>query len=133
MMRAARLLPFSLVVALSLVGCSPDAPLKIDTIQVGRSLNPDNSVANHTTQFKADDTTIYLSVLTPEAGAGTLAVRWTYGGRVISEPSKEVSYNGPAATEFHIVNSGGFPAGDYTVEVMLNGQPAGSRNFRVDR
>jgi hypothetical protein len=115
------------------VACAPDAPLRIDTIQLGRSLNPDNSVANHTTSFKADDTTLYLSVLTPDAGSGTIGVRWTYAGRVISEPTKQVSYNGPAATEFHIVNSAGFPPGDYKVEIFLNGAPAGERPFRVDK
>ena len=128
---ASRLLAIVALAGFSVV-CGPDEPLKIDTIQLGRSLNPDNSVANHTTQFKTDDTTIYLSVLTPEAGSGTISVRWTYSGRVVSEPSKQVSYNGPAATEFHIVNSGGFPAGDYKVEVFLNGAPAAERAFRVE-
>ncbi len=124
----------SLVIVVGcLVGCGPNQPLRIDTIQLGRSLNPDNSVANHTTSFKSGDTTIYLSVLTPEAGSGTIGVRWTYAGRVVSEPSKDVSYNGPAATEFHIVNSGGFPPGDYKVEVFLNGALASERPFRVDK
>ena len=131
MMRLARHTVF--IALLSCIGCAPDAPLRIDTIQLGRSLNPDNSVANHTTSFKADDTTIYLSVLTPEAGSGTIGVRWTYAGRVVSEPTKEVSYNGPAATEFHVVNSAGFPEGDYKVEVFLNGAPAGERTFRVEK
>ena len=123
----------ALIALLVCLGCAPDEPLRVDTIQLGRSLNPDNSVANHTTSFKSDDTTIYLSVLTPAAGAGTIGVRWTYAGRVVSEPTKEVSYNGPAATEFHIVNSAGFPPGDYKVEVFLNGAPAGERPFRVDK
>lgn len=123
----------ALVALFICIGCAPDEPLRIDTIQLGRSLNPDNSVANHTTSFKGDDTTIYLSVLTPAAGSGTIGVRWTYAGRVVSEPTKDVSYNGPAATEFHIVNSAGFPEGDYKVEVFLNGAPAAERPFRVDK
>jgi hypothetical protein len=88
--------------------CGPDEPLKVSTIQTGRSLNPDNSVAAHTTTFKPDDT-IYVSVLTTDAGSGTIGARWTFGSRLISEPKQEVSYKGPAATEFHIQNSGGFP------------------------
>jgi len=121
------------VIALAaLVGCRPDAPLRVGTIQLGRSLNPDNSVANHTTQFKPDDP-FYVSILTPEAGSGTIGVRWTYGGRVIDEPKKDVSYNSDAATEFHLINPGGFPAGDYKVEIFLDGEAAGSRSFRVDK
>ena len=131
-MRLARHTALFVLLAAS-ASCGPDEPLRIDTIQLGRSLNPDNSVANHTTQFNTGDTTIYLSVLTPAAGAGTIGVRWTYAGRVVSEPSREVSYNGPAATEFHIVNSGGFPPGEYKVEVFLNGAPAGERSFRVEK
>ena len=114
------------------MGCGPSEPLRVDTIQLGRSLNPDNSVANHTTQFQPLDT-MYVSILTTERGRGTLGVRWTYRGRVVSEPSKEVVYRGPAATEFHIQNSSGFPPGEYSVEVFLDGQPVGKRDFRVEK
>src|SRR5215216_5078459 len=99
-------------------GCSRQ-PLHVSTIQVGRSLNSDKSVGAHTTQFKPNDT-IYVAILTNANGAGRITVRWTYGGRAVSEESKNVSYRGEAATEFHIENSGGFPAGDYKVEVLLD-------------
>jgi hypothetical protein len=72
-------------------------------------------------------------VLTDNAGSGTVSARWTYAGRVVSEPSKEVSYRGAAATEFHIQNSGGFPAGDYRVEIVLDGKPIATREFRVEK
>jgi hypothetical protein len=29
-------------------------------------------------------------------------------------------------------NSGGFPAGDYSVEVFIDGQSVGKRTFKVD-
>ena len=37
----------------------------------------------------------------------------------------------PAATEFHLQNSGGFPAGQYRVDVLVDGTLAESREFRV--
>lgn len=114
-----------------LAGCSGE-PIRVASFQVGRSLNPDNTVGTHTTRFKPDDT-IYVSVLTTGSGSATLGARWLYAGRVVSEPAKDVSYRGDAATEFHIQNSGGFPPGDYTVEILLNGEAAGSRDFRVDK
>jgi outer membrane usher protein FimD/PapC len=43
-----------------------------------------------------------------------------------------VSLTRPAATEFHLQNSGGFPPGTYRVDVLINGQPAGTREFRVE-
>ena len=84
-----------------------------------------------TTAFKPTDT-IYVSVLTDGSGSGTIGVKFSYQGRVISEPEKKVSYRGAAATEFHIEYSGGFPAGEYDIEVLFNGQPAGMRKVRVE-
>jgi hypothetical protein len=121
----------ALALPLAAWACGPQVPLRVETIQLGRSLNPDNSVAAHTSTFKPLDT-MYVSILTPEKGQGTIGVKWTYAGRIVSEPTKEVSYKGPAATEFHIQNSSGFPPGNYSVEVFLDGQPVGKRDYRVE-
>jgi hypothetical protein len=120
----------TVLLAAALTGCGPQQPLRVDTIQLGRSLNPDNSVATHTTSFKPLDT-MYVSVLTTDKGRGTIGVRWMYAGRLVSEPSKEVSYKGAAATEFHIQNSSGFPPGEYSVEVFLDHQLVGKRDYQV--
>jgi len=122
------------VVALALMGsaCKPKQPLVVDTIQLGRALSSDNRIGQHTTVFRPDDT-IYVSVLTKDTGSGTVGVRWMFGDRLISEPSKDVSYHGAAATEFHIQNSGGFPEGKYSVEAFVDGASVGKRNFTVAR
>jgi hypothetical protein len=112
--------------------CRSNDPLRVTTLQLGRGLNPDNTVNGHTTRFKPTDT-VYVSVLTDNAGSGTISARWSYAGRVVSEPEKKVSYRGAAATEFHIQNSGGFPAGDYSVEVFLDGTSVGTREFRIEK
>lgn len=130
-MRATSFRPLLLCVVLTLAGCSPGVPLQVKTLQLGRSLNPDNSVGTHTTRFKPDDT-IYVALLSEEPGEGTVTVRWMFGGQVVSEAKKDVSYMRPAATEFHLQNSGGFPSGEYRVDILVNGQPAGSREFRVE-
>jgi hypothetical protein len=130
-MRAKSLRPLLLCVVLALVGCSPGVPLQVKTLQLGKSLNPDNSVGTHTTRFKPDDT-IYVALLSEEPGEGTVTVRWMFGGQVVSEAKQDVSYMRPAATEFHLQNSGGFPPGEYRVDILVNGQPAGSREFRVE-
>ena len=120
-----------LLAALVTCGCGPSEVLRVSTLQLGRSLNPDNSVGAHTTRFKPDDT-VYLSILSDEPGYGTIAVQWRLNGQVVSEATRDVSYTRDAATEFHLQNSGGFPAGTYRVDVRINGQPAGSREFRVE-
>ena len=119
------------IVALALAACGPSQPLKVSTLQLGRSLNPDNSVSAHTTRFKPDDT-IYVSILSDEPGYGTVTVRWRLHGQLVSEATREVSYTRAAATEFHLQNSGGFPVGSYRVDVLINGELVGSREFRVE-
>jgi hypothetical protein len=121
-----------LVACCSLAACRSNDPLRVNTIQLGRALNPDNTISGHTTRFKPADT-IYVSVLTDAPGSGTVTARWTFAGRVVSEPQKQVSYRGPAATEFHIQNSGGFPPGEYRVEILLDGTSIGTREFRVEK
>jgi hypothetical protein len=114
-----------------LTGCGPTEPLQLNTIQLGRSLNPDSSIAEHTTAFRKNDT-VYVAVLTNAAGRGNIRVRWTYGAQLIDEPQRDVSYRDAAATSFHLVNSGGFPPGNYSVEVFIDGESVGTRNFRVE-
>jgi outer membrane usher protein FimD/PapC len=45
---------------------------------------------------------------------------------------KDVSYTREGATEFHMQSpSGGFPPGEYRVELQVNGQSVGARDFKV--
>ena len=112
--------------------CRPSEPLRVTTIQTGRSLNSDKSVGNHTTRFKPDDT-MFASVLTDGPGTGTIGVRWRFAGRLVSEETREVSYRDHAATEFHIQNSSGFPPGDYSVEILVDGESFATRTLRVEK
>jgi hypothetical protein len=121
----------AILIATSFAACGR-GPLQVTTIQLGRSLNPDNSVATHTTSFNTNDV-IYVSVLTANSGTGTLQARWTYAGRLVDEPTKTVTYKGAAATEFHLQGAGGVPPGSYNVEIFLDGTSVGSRAFRVDK
>lgn len=119
----------SLAVLACLAACASD--IRVTALQLGRSVNADGTVAQHTTVFKPDQS-VYVSVLTAGMGSGEIGVRWIYEGQVMGEPKKQVSYRGSAATEFHLQNAGGFPPGEYRVDVFFNGQPAGSRTFRVE-
>ena len=129
MNRVARYLAGGCLLAVCVVACG--GSLTLTSIQTGRSLNSDKSVGALTTTFKPNDT-IYVAVLTEGSGSATIGVKFSFQGRVISEPEKKVSYRGAAATEFHIEYSGGFPTGEYDVEVVFNGQSAGMRKVRVE-
>lgn len=131
MRRRSRRWPFSLLAALGLVAACAQDPLTVNTIQLGRGLNADKSVASFTTRFKPTDT-IYVAVLTENAGSGTLKARWLFGGRVVSEPERRIRTPGPTATEFHLSNNSGFPPGEYKVELFLDGAAIGAKSFRVE-
>ena len=118
-----------MVLTIALAACAR-GPLAVETIQIGRSLNSDNSVGTHTTSFRPKET-MYASVITSDRGEGTLTAKWMFGGRVVSEQSKDVSYNERAATEFHFSAADGFPVGEYSVEILLDGKSVGARTMRV--
>jgi hypothetical protein len=130
MCRATRLA--ALLVAVFLTAACSDPPLKVDAIQLGRSLNVDQSIATLTTAFKPNDT-IYVSVLTTARGAGTIRVRWYLGTQLLSDREKQASFQGAGATEFHMQSATGFPDGEYSVDVTVDGQPAGRRNFQISK
>jgi len=127
-MRRFTRLSSALIVVVLASGCG--SGLRVTAIQLGKSLNTDGSVANHTTIFSRSDT-VYLSVETAGVGSGTMSTRWMYGNLVLSEPKKKVSYRDVAITEFHLQSADGFPPGEYTVEAFLDGQSIGKRSFRV--
>jgi hypothetical protein len=119
------------ILAVLVVACGTRQTLRVTEIQIGRGLNADNTVSEHTTRFSPRDT-IALSVLTAGGGSGTLSVRWTYATRVLDEPKKPIAYKDVAVTDFRLQSMAGFPPGEYSAEVFLNGQSVGVRTFRVE-
>lgn len=112
-------------------GCGSPHTLRVTDVQLGRSLNADNSVRESVARFRPHDT-VYVSVLTAGSGTGTIAVRWLYAGRVVDQPKKQISYKDAAATDFSLQSAGGFPPGEYKAEVLFDGQPVATRTFRVE-
>ena len=130
-MRKPGALLLALTLAIAAARCGGPKTLRVADIQLGRSLNADNSIREHTTSFTPKDS-IYISVLTEGRGTATLTVRWTLAGRLLDEPKKQITYRDAAATDFGLKTGSGFPAGPYAVEVFMDGQPVGSRKFRVE-
>lgn len=129
--RLAGVVVLALVVAAS-AACRLSAPLEVSGVQLGRTLNTDNTVGNLTTTFSPDDT-VYVAVLTTDTGSGTIGVRWEHEGRMASEYSRKVSYQGAAATEFHLQYPGGLPVGSYAVELFVDDVSVARRTFSVER
>jgi hypothetical protein len=106
--------------------------ITVTALELGNQIGADKRVAQQLTAFAPNDT-IYVSVLTNGASSSaTLAVKWTYqDGQVVNESTQTIAPTGPATTEFHISKPDGWPAGTYKVEVSLNGQAAGTKEFEV--
>ena len=108
-------------------------PIKVSDIQVGKGIGSDKKVANQTTDFGVRDT-MYVAVITNGAAKDAkLTAKWTYNGsKVVKQDSQTISpTGGENVTEFHIDKKTAWPAGKYTVEVLLNGVSAGTKDLNV--
>lgn len=149
--RATRLLAIALVVAIATVGCKKkeevavapapvDAPAaapapagaRVERIAVVKAVNPDDSPGEAATTFGRNDT-VYVSMWTASAPVGTeVTARWIGpDGQQVTEDKIVTDRAGDGYTSFHAANTSGWAPGTYRVEILLNGQPAGSTNFTV--
>ena len=114
-------------------GTATATSLTVTDVNLGSSINSDRSVSAPTSDFSPTDT-IYASVETEGTGNGaTLTARWLYeDGQVVDESSQTISPTGPAITEFHISMPNGLPAGDYTVEILLNNERVETESFEIE-
>jgi len=110
------------------------AGVTVSSLTTGSAVSADNKLSVATETFAKTDT-MYVSVDTTGSGTANLAAKWTYrkGDKVavVKEDSMTVNTTGPATHEFHVSKPDGWPAGDYEVEVMLDGQSAGSKKLTV--
>lgn len=108
------------------------APFRVTVIELGKAIGTDKRVSAPSSSFAPSDT-IYATVATEGASPSvTLVTRWTYqDGQVVNEETQAIAPTGPTVTEFHIAKPDGWPTGRYKVEIALNGQPAGAREFEV--
>jgi hypothetical protein len=110
------------------------AGISAGAISLGKAVGPDKKVSAPVEAFAKGDT-IYASVETTGTGTATLKAKWTYkkGDQttVVNEESQTITPAGPATTEFHISKPGGWPAGEYQVEVSLDDKTIGVKNFTV--
>ncbi len=121
------------------------APAAVDVINVPvsvKQLTLSNSIDETTKKaatamnsFVANDT-IYAVVDTIGSGRAAIKTLWTYhrNGQTaqVNETVQEIDATGPASTAFHISKPGGWPVGDYQVEVFVNDAPATVQKFTVN-
>lgn len=115
---------------------APAAPagVTVSKVSVGNAIGADKKITAATDTFARNDT-MYASVETTGSGAAKLDAKWTYrkGDKVapVKEESMSITATGPATHEFHVSKPDGWPAGDYEVEILVDGKPAGTRKITV--
>ena len=117
---------------------APPPPAMVTTIETGKHIDANKRIVDTASTFAPNDT-LYISVVTTNATATTnLKTVVTFqDGQVVDSSSQTVATpvttGGTSVTEFHLTKPGGWPTGDYTVEVWLDGQAAGTRTITVKR
>ena len=106
--------------------------VSVTSVDLGTAVGADQKVTSPTTTFSPKDT-IYAAVSTTGAAANaTLGAKWTYqDGQTVNDSSQTIAPTGPAVTTFHISKPDGWPAGNYKVEISLDGNMVSSKDFSV--
>jgi hypothetical protein len=105
---------------------------RVERITTAKAVNADDSPGEATAAFgKAD--TVYISMWTANAPVGTeIRARWVGpDGKQFNEDRIVTDRAGDGYTSFYARNRNGWDAGNYRVEILLNGQPAGTAAFVV--
>ena len=106
--------------------------VRVTDVSIGRAIGGDKAITDKTDTFKPNDT-IYASVATDgSAQSATVRAKWTFeDGQVVNDSTRTIAPNKAERTEFHISKPDGWPAGKYKVEVFLDNQSAGTKDFSV--
>ena len=114
------------------IGGEVTTAVRVTDVTLGRAIGTDKRVTNETDDFRARDT-IYVSIVTEgSAREARLTARWTYqDGQVVDESSQTIAPSGTTVTEFHVARPSGWPAGNYTLRVLLDGREVESEEFEV--
>ena len=111
---------------------APAQPVRVAEVTLGRAVGADKKVTEPGDTFGPNDT-IYVSVNTlGTAPSASLSARWTFeDGQAVHEETQVIAPTGPATTEFHVSKPDGWPTGNYTVEILLDGTSVRTTSYRV--
>ncbi|HSJ16061.1 MAG TPA: hypothetical protein VK939_16755 [Longimicrobiales bacterium] len=143
----------SLALAVSMPGCARDADDEVDLsadadtlaeavrdefrvtdVELGRAMQGDSAISDATDDFRANDT-IHALVRHEGRATGTrITARWTFeDGQIVDERTETVTARGTGReyTHFMITKPDGWPAGKYTLHVLVNDREVETEEFEV--
>jgi hypothetical protein len=138
---AASALLGAVILTITVAGCTKGSlpgDLKVADVTTGRTVGPDGKILDdaRTSMFWTTDT-FYVEVATEgSADDVNLQARWTGpDGAVAAESSKTISPKGPIVTSLEAAppkdKEGRWPAGDYKLEILVNGSSQVTRDLNT--
>lgn len=110
----------------------PAGDVEAVALEIGSRLDADGRVAQVQERFRPADTVQASLVTVGSAPAAMLEIEWrSADGRVLAADQRAIAPAGPAVHSFSRSVEGGWPPGQYAVEVRLDGESAGIRAFEV--
>lgn len=114
----------------------PMATVTVSSVDLGNAVGPDMKVLASMASFGKKDTIIAAvstSTSDPLASvAGKLSAKWSFqDGQVINDESKDVNFTGNGVTDFQIAKPDGWPAGNYKLDILLDGNVVQTKEFSV--
>ncbi len=111
------------------------AGVTVTGLTLGSAIGADKKVTQEKDTFDKKDT-FYASVASSGAApSAKITARWSFEMKSASKPVKEetldIAPTGDTATEFHVSKPGGWPVGDYKIEILLDGKSVATKAFRV--
>ena len=108
-----------------------NAAVHVADVTLGKHIGPDKKVSDATDTFAPRDS-IYASVHTTGTNSGKITAHWTFqDGQVVDDRSETISGKGDDYTEFRISKPSGWPAGKYTLHVLVDGSEVQTKDFTV--
>lgn len=111
-----------------------NGPVTVKAVTLGNAINASKKVTAPLSSFAPTDT-LYAVVDTIGSGKANLKADWTFhkGDKTapVNQTSQDIDASGPASNEFHISKPDGWPAGQYQVEIFLNGSSVDVQKFSV--
>jgi hypothetical protein len=105
--------------------------VRVADVALGKHIGPDKKVTDATDTFAPKDS-IFASVHTTGTNSGKITAHWTFqDGQVVDDRSETISGKGDDYTEFHIAKPSGWPAGKYTLHVLVDGTEVQTKDFTV--
>jgi hypothetical protein len=106
--------------------------LDITSVALGSEAGADDTIATPQETFAPDDDIVVAIDTDGAASDAQIAARLVYqDGQVAGEQSETITTTGADTTLVTFDNVEAWPAGDYTVEVLVNGTPAETAELTV--